>query len=231
MLSLKKLFYTVKILRERGLGFFWTYFTESVWFDLRQGTKTSARVPKDEQTIDSSDAETDNGLLYVASFTSVTRDTVNHARHILGNDKFAKAQFVDLGCGKGKALLVFAKHFGAMQALPALGIEYDPKLTELAKQNVEKCMFAKDRIGVITDSAVNVLNHTQSEILIIYLYNSFQGETLRSVLHALSDIPHVLIYVDPAEESILSDYGYQISKKNKGRYHADTWLVACSGLK
>lgn len=230
-MTLKKLLYIVKVFHERGVGFFWTYFTESIWFDLRHGTRTSARVPKDEQTIDSSDAEANNGLLYVASFTSVTRDTVNHARRILGNEKFANAQFIDLGCGKGKALLVFAKLFGAIQALPALGIEYDPKLTDLARQNIAKCAFAKDRVNVVTDSAVNVLNHTQSDTLIVYLYNSFQGETLRSVLQALSQIPHVLIYVDPAEEDILLDYGYHISKKNQGRYNADTWLVACSSLK
>ena len=223
-----KIRYIFKVIRERGIGFFWTYFRESVWFDLRHGTSTSTRVPKDEQTIESSDKEANNGLLYVASFTSVTRDTVSYVRSILSSDKFANAQFVDLGCGKGKALLVFVKLFGASRELPALGIEYDTNLAELARQNVVKCGFAKDRIKVITDSAVNVLNHTQSDMLIVYLYNSFQGETLRLVLDALANTPHVLIYVDPAEESALAGYDYNIIQRNKGSYNADTWLVASS---
>ena len=64
----------------------------------------------------------------------------------------------------------------------------------------------------------------------VYLYNSFQGETLRSVLDVLRDIPHVLIYVDPAEREVLSEYDYQFHYDAKGRYNADTWLVASSGL-
>lgn len=222
--------YILKVIKERGIGFFWIYFKESVWFDLLHGTNTFARVPKDKQTIESSNEEADNGLLYVASFTSVTHDTVSHARSILGNERFNSAQFVDLGCGKGKALLVFSKLFGAMQKLPALGIEYDPELASLAKQNISKCSFATDQIKVITDSAVNVLNYIQSDTLIIYLYNSFQGETLRLVLDVLVGIPHVLIYVDPAEEATLERYGYYIVERNNGRYNADTWLVAHSGF-
>lgn len=213
------------------MSFFWKYFTESIWFDLRHRTSTSARVPKDEQTIKSSSIEVNNGLLYVASFTSVTRDTVNHAKSILGHEKFKESQFVDLGCGKGKALLVFAKLFDTSTAPPALGIEYDSELTTLAQQNIDKCSFAKGRIRVVTDSAVNVLNHTKADTLIIYLYNSFQGETLRLVLDALSAIPHILIYVDPAEENTVIEYGYHITERKKGSYNADTWLVAHSGLK
>ena len=72
-------------------------------------------MTKDNQTISSTEAEQENGLLYVASFTSVTRDTVMLAKRILGDDRFRKSQFVDLGCGKGKALLVHAVHFGKDQ--------------------------------------------------------------------------------------------------------------------
>lgn len=227
---MSKISYIIKILRERGLGFFWTYFSESIWFDIRHGTKTFARVPKDEQTIKSTASEADNGLLYVASFTSVTRDTVKLAEDILGPERFNEAQFIDMGCGKGKALLVFAKFFGNQHKHSALGIEYDPELTKLAEKNTEACDFAKNKVHVFTDSAVNVLDYAKSETLIIYLYNSFQGETLRSVLKVLSGTPHVLIYVDPAEKHVLSDYGYEIYKENSGRYNADTWLVASSGL-
>jgi len=227
---MRKLIYAVKVLRERGVGFFWSYFVESVWFDLRHGTRTFARVPKDEQKIDGNDTEADEGLLYVASFTSVTRKTVSHALDILGPDRFAQAQFIDLGCGKGKALLVFAKLFGAAQTHSAVGIEYDPDLTVLAARNLDKCSFAKDRVEVFTDSAVNLLDYVQAETLIVYLYNSFQGETLRSVLDVLRGTPHVLIYVDPAEKHILPQYDYHIHHENKGRYNADTWVVASSGL-
>ena len=224
------LFYALRVVRKRGLGFFWTYFSESVWFDLRRGTSTYARVTKERQSIDSSAEEQDNGLLYVASFTSVTRKTVEKARKILGPDLADRAQFLDLGCGKGKALLVYAERFGAQAAHPAVGIEYDPGLAERARANATKCGFGEDRIKVVAASATVVREHILSETAIIYLYNSFQGETLRQVLEALKGVAHVLIYVDPAEREVLADYGYTIHAENTGKYNADTWLIATSGL-
>ena len=225
---MNKLFYAITMLRKRGVGFLWTYFKESIWFDLRYGTRTFARVPKDEQLIAGNATEADEGLLYVASFTSVTRKTVSNARDILGEKRFSQAQFFDLGCGKGKALLVFAKLFGKGQMHQAVGIEYDPDLAALAQRNILKCGFAKDRVRVVTDSAVNLRSYADADNLVVYLYNSFQGETLKSVLDVLREVPHVLIYVDPAEKHRLADYGYKIHEENNGRYNADTWLDASS---
>ena len=160
----------------------------------------------------------------------MTRKTVSNARDILGEKRFSQAQFFDLGCGKGKALLVFAKLFGKGQMHQAVGIEYDPDLAALAQRNILKCGFAKDRVRVVTDSAVNLRSYADADNLVVYLYNSFQGETLKSVLDVLREVPHVLIYVDPAEKHRLADYGYKIHEENNGRYNADTWLVASSNI-
>lgn len=227
---LNKLVYTIKVLRQRGLTFFWIYFRESIWFDIRHGTSTFSRVPKGEQNIQSSDGEKDNGLLYVASFTSVTRQTTQIAAEILGHDRFAQTQFFDLGCGKGKALMVYARQHGSIAKHPAIGIEYDPSLADLARQNVAKFGLTNDKVNIITDSAANIRSYVKTDTAIIYLYNSFQGETLRATLDSLQGLPHILIYVDPAERDILRSYGYITVKENAGRYNADTWLVAKSGL-
>lgn len=223
-----KIAHVLRALRQRGLRFFWDYFRESIWFDLRNGTSTFARVPKTEQTIDSSQDEEDNGLLYVASFTSVTQNTVREAYTLLGPDRGPRAQFVDLGCGKGKALLVYAQSFGQDAAHKAIGIEYDPVLADLGRANAGKLRFAKDRVEIVTDSAANLRHYVSSDVAIIYLYNSFQGDTLDSTLDALKGLPHVLIYVDPAERWKLPERGYRIAAENAGRYNADTWLVAAS---
>ena len=227
---IKKGLYAVKVISQRGIGFLFRYFYESYFFDVKYGTKTSSRVTKDEQSISSSEAEEENGLLYVASFTSVTRDTVSLAKSILGEDRFSKAQFVDLGCGKGKALLVHALHHGKDQDEPAVGIEYDAQLANIARDNVKRCGINDGRVKVVADSAVNLKQHINSKELVIYLYNSFQGETLKSVLSELSTIPHILIYVDPAERFLLDKYGYSVIHDHTGKYHADTWLVASANL-
>ena len=204
------------------------YFSESIWFDLCHGTRTSSRVPKSEQSINSSGDDIENGLLYVASFTSVTKKTVECARSAIEPRQYEKSQFIDLGCGKGKALLVFAKFYGSEVEFPALGIEYDRRLANIAKWNIEKCKFREVDIIVKSDSALNLLNYVKGKFLIVYLYNSFQGSTLKKVLDLLKDISHILIYVDPVEKDLLSNYNYTILKENIGKYNADTWLVAKS---
>ncbi len=227
---IKKTLYVVRVVSQRGIGFLFRYFFESYLFDIKHGTKTSSRVTKDEQSISSTETEQENGLLYVASFTSVTRDTVSLAKRILGDDRFRKSQFVDLGCGKGKALLVHAVYFGKDQDEPGVGIEYDADLAITARDNVKKCGIREDRVKVVADSAVNLKQYVSSKELVVYLYNSFQGETLKNVLTELSTIPHVLIYVDPAERFLLDEYGYSVNYEQTGKYHADTWLVASANL-
>ena len=226
----KKIVHALKVVLERGITFLFRYFYESYLFDVIHGTKTSARVAKEDQSINSTATEEENGLLYVASFTSVTRKTVSLAKEILGDERFNKAQFLDLGCGKGKALLVHALHHGKHQDAPAIGIEYDSDLAVVARDNVNKCDIEDERVRVVTDSAVNLKEHISANELIVYLYNSFQGDTLKSVLNELSSIPHILIYVDPAERIQLENYSYSIIHDHVGKYHADTWLVASSNL-
>jgi hypothetical protein len=218
----------LRTLKKRGLLFAWDYFSQSIWFDLRNGTSTAARVAKDQQTIHSNSSERENGVLYVASFTCVTTRTVAVAGDILGPHRMRVAQFMDLGCGKGKALLVYALYFGADVEYAALGIEYDSILANQARANVEKLPFTKRRVDIITDSATNIRSHLKSKLAIIYLYNPFHGETLRATLSALQGLPHVLIYVDPLERKMLSDFGYCVVAEQQGRYNADTWLVARS---
>ncbi len=226
----KKILYALKVVLKRGITFLFRYFYESYLFDVIHGTKTSARVAKEDQSISSAAAEEENGLLYVASFTSVTRKTVSLAKEVLGDERFNKAQFLDLGCGKGKALLVHALHYGRYQDVPAIGIEYDSDLATIARDNVDKCDIENGRVRVVADSAVNLKEHISANELIVYLYNSFQGETLKSVLNELSSIPHILIYVDPAERHQLDNYSYSIIRDYVGKYNADTWLVASSNL-
>ena len=225
-----KFSYALRAIRQRGVRFLMVYFRESVWFDLRHGTSTSARVPKDEQTITGDETERGNGLLYVASFTSVTLRSVGIARRILGPERFADSQFVDLGCGKGKALLVHALRGGASQRRASIGIEYDPTLAELARSNIRKCGLSEKMVSVVTDSATNLARHVTAGTLIVYIYNSFQGATMRQVLSEMEAFPHVLIYVDPVEREMLSEHGYVIHKEVKGDYNADTWLVAARGI-
>ena len=124
--------------------------------------------------------------------------------------------------------MVYSIFFRHSSNYPAIGIEYDSDLCALARQNIAKNQSSKDKIQIINDSAINSREYLSADSAIVYLYNSFQGETFTSTLSSLQSIPHVLIYVDPAMRNILGEYGYRIVEDHQGKYNADTWLVACS---
>lgn len=220
--------YALMVFRRRGIRFLWDYFRESLWFDIRHGTSTAQRVTKDLQHIELDAVNEEDGLLYVASFSSVTKTAVSIAHKTLGPDRARSSQFIDLGCGKGKALMVYSIYFGSTSVYPAIGIEYDPVLCSLARQNVANDRPSRQKVQIFTDSATNLRSYLSAKFAIIYLYNSFQGKTLIDTLSSLKNYPHILIYVDPAMRNILGGFGYRLVADHSGRYNADTWLVACS---
>lgn len=223
---MSSLSYILKALLRRGPGFILLYAKESLAFDVRHGTNTHLRVPKAKPPGAGSDFQ--DGVLYVASLTSVVRRTLRVAEAKLGPEKFRDAQFFDLGCGKGKALLVYAMMYGRQARHAAVGIEFEPGLCDIAHSNARKVASTGMGIDVHCDSARNIVRYIKSTSLVIYLYNPFGGQTLRSVLAAIAKFPHVLIYVDPVEQGVLPDFGYEVIEYRQGRHHADTWLVAAS---
>lgn len=225
---MSNLAYIARSLLKRGPFFPFLYAREALAFDLLHGTDTHLRVPKADGP--DGQAERTDGVLYVASWTSVVRRALALSEILLGEERFRRSKFLDLGCGKGKALLVYALAYGRSAREVAIGIEYEPTLCETARKNALKLGGLAARMAVHCDSALNIELYLKSELSIIYLYNPFQGETLRSVLMALASHPHLLIYVDPVGKGILPEYGYDIQNFHQGRYNADTWLIATNRI-
>lgn len=220
---MNNILYFIRALFKRGPRFPIHYLQESLGFDLRYGTDTHLRVPKGGLDVE---GERRDGILYVASWTSVVRRALTWCESELGRRRFLESQFFDLGCGKGKSLLVYGLKYGVKARDVAIGIEYESALCEIARANINKVGAKAGRLEVYCDSALNISQYVTSEAIIVYLYNPFQGETLRAVLDQLSVYPHLLIYVDPVEKDQLLSCGYNILTFHQGRYNADTWLVA-----
>lgn len=228
----KKINYFIKTLIKRGLLFFFFYFKESLFFDFIRKTDTSIRVEKTNQnTENASKYSKIDGLLYVASFTSVISKTIDLTKKYIGHNLFTEYQFIDLGCGKGKSIIFFLEKFNKIKKFPPIGIEYDKNLYVVAKNNIFNiCKYKKNDALIFLDSATNLKNYISSKNLIVYLYNSFQGKTLDKVLNILGNYNHILIYVDPAQEKKIKDSNYTIIKRRKGKYNADTWIIAIKNL-
>lgn len=205
----------------RGPAFIFRYLREVVWFDVVHRTDTGNRKVDNKAT--------DENIHYVASFTSVIRGTLAVARDVLGQ-RLAEAQFIDVGSGKGKVVIVAQQELGTTTARPAIGIEYDPELAACANVNIAKVLGGDSGARVMRDDARSTLDHLEAGVAIFFLYNPFVGGIFRDFVQAVATTPHALIYVDPVLKDSLVEQGYTVHREHVGRYHADTWIVASRGL-
>jgi len=91
--------------------------------------------------------------------------------------------FVDLGSGKGRALLVA----GRLPYSRVIGIEIDDELSKHSQRNIDK---ARDRLR--SREVINVRTDVlewpiPDETSVLFMYNPFVGETFRTALHRVFD--------------------------------------------
>jgi predicted RNA methylase len=204
-------------LRKRGVFFAFHYVRDVILFDLMNGTDTYGR--KLDSTI------VDESIYYVPSFTSTVEETIGHVKDVLGAG-FDDWQFVDIGSGKGKVILIYASSVGKHANHAPIGIEYDAELAKIGNANIRKMRLANTGARIIADVASNFSNHISGDRLIVFMYNPFFGSLFYDFVARLQKIPHFLIYVDPVERAHLAENGYVVLVERQGRYNADSWIIA-----
>lgn len=139
-------------------------------FDQRHGTDTSGELALWEMRVSSPNARF--GVRYQACSEVELVQVVNG----LGIDTEGFT-FIDLGCGKGRALLVAAR-LGFRQVI---GLEIGAELADIAKANLVK-MHVTNALVIYGDAAEYVF---PSGDLLIYLNNPFGAPVMSRVVHAL----------------------------------------------
>jgi SAM-dependent methyltransferase len=129
--------------------------------------------------------------------------------------------FVDLGCGKGRVLLMASMYpFRAVR-----GIELNAKLMRVARRNLRQwqrsanpaCrdvdVLPGDVLGQRRDSALDSILDTTPDAapVVLFLFNSFSAEVLEPLLHRLANaarpprqMPIDLIYVHPEHDRLVA---------------------------
>jgi predicted RNA methylase len=110
-------------------------------------------------------------------------------------ENFSDFTFIDLGCGKGRALLL-AKEFGFSQIV---GIEFAPELAAVARKN---CRQVGLQATVLSQDAVQFPFPPGN--LVVYLYNPFGPTVLNPVLDHLLESATAkcyVMYVNPVHRS------------------------------
>jgi len=107
------------------------------WFDARYGTDTCTRSQLDDLTIDS--ANKDKGMRYEPTRVMPLIRLFPALRKMMPENSV----LVDLGCGKGRVLLL-ASRWGFLEVR---GVEFAQELCDIARKNIA---IYKDRTGVRT---------------------------------------------------------------------------------
>jgi SAM-dependent methyltransferase len=140
------------------------------FFDLRYRTDTFSWVGLDDLGIDSQQKQ--HAYQYQPTHTLSLRKLFRRLGILAG------AILIDLGCGKGKPLLISAE-FGFREAR---GVEISPSLCEIARRN---CMIYERKRRTSTKFDIihsDILDyHFQDDEDVFYLFNPFDAHVLAQV--------------------------------------------------
>jgi SAM-dependent methyltransferase len=175
-------------------------------FDREHGVDTAGIVPLQALSIDSANKEL--GHRYQATSPAGFRALM------AGFDlPPGELTFVDLGAGKGRAMLLAAE----LPFRRVVGVEFAPELCEVASRNVERFASPRQRCHdfevVCADAAGYELPDGPT---LVYIYNSFEEPLMRAVLEKVrrsaEERPRRLLLAlvnRRLEESALTETGWR----------------------
>lgn len=149
-------------------------------FDTEHGVDTSGRIGGSH--LGAGHAHDVFNTAYVGVPPSRLRHAVAQWREVVGDRAIGEYAFFDVGCGKGRAVML-ASEMGFRECA---GVELDPGLAEVARRNLE----AWARTGK-AQCAVRVMEGDATEValpelpLLVYVYNPFRGPVVRKLLERL----------------------------------------------
>jgi SAM-dependent methyltransferase len=180
----------------QGLGGLLRHGSKTDAFDFKYGTDTAEPAPLWKFRIDSPNAR------FGAGYQTVSEDALIDSLRLLPED-LRLLTFIDLGCGKGRALLVAAS-LGFKQVI---GVEFVHELAKIARKNLAK-VGAENAVVVETDAAKYRFPNSD---MVIYFFNPFSQEVMEKVIANLKEsLPRKLyvIYAAPQCAALLDDSGF-----------------------
>ena len=198
-------------------------------FDLAHGVETSGRISGAE--LGAGHPHDVHTTAYLAVPPSRFRAAITQWQTLPGTRPVATYAFVDVGCGKGRAVLLAA----GMGFRECLGVELDPGLAAIAQRNVNGW-----RVGDVAAPPMRIVNADaiESELpqgpMLIYLYNPFRGVVLRRLLARLEALAssHAgeldVLYLVPEQAAEFATYP-QFACLWKGAVAASDEDVAAQG--
>jgi SAM-dependent methyltransferase len=177
--------------------FFWlrqtTWNRLSKRFDRVHGTDTGGT--KSLKNLGVAGPRARYGIRYQPIDPSVFRQALGI---IQGKTTPRETTFVDLGCGKGRALILAS----ALPFREIIGVELAPSLAECARRNLTIARVAN---GKIVCQSADEFRFPAGD-LVVFLFNPFVGPVFRRAIHNLCRTASgnvFLIYVNVTQGSLL----------------------------
>ncbi|MGH9404207.1 MAG: class I SAM-dependent methyltransferase [Terriglobia bacterium] len=149
-------------------------------FDQKYGTDTGGMVPLWKFKITSPNARF--GVIYQTAGEQEVANALNALPEAPGD-----FTFVDVGCGKGRTLLIAAR-LGFKQVI---GVEFVHELAEVAKKNLQKMQIGNATVLEMDAAAYRF----PDDDLVVYFCNPFSEEVMSKVIANLRESLAKRIYV------------------------------------
>lgn len=198
--------------KAHGFKRVWTHFRETTLFDILNGVDTENWRPLSEYSQTDSDMKH-----YQASFTREVIKCFNLLKSIAKTESFT---FYDIGCGKGKVLILAAEH---LPCRGIVGIELDDHLTHIASNNMQKLGLKSE---IIRENARQFNDYSKRSI--VYICDPFGKETLQQMLVNITQASDdcFLVYNNPVYEALVEAARFKKVGKTTGwhsNYHTSIY--------
>jgi SAM-dependent methyltransferase len=209
-------FYTAK----RSADFIYrkTVVRYSEWrFDRKWGVQTTGRVthPQDDSNPLNLSAEP-----YEATSLKGLRQVMRSTARIAPSIPLSRFAFFDMGCGKGRALVVASGH----PFKRVVGVEFCQTLARIAEDNIKRAQSKRSlraKVEIVCADAASY--QFPDEDAFIFFNNPFNEEIMTKVLKNIRASAHTtkaryIIYYNPVLHRLLSDPGQFLLVEEKKKY-------------
>jgi len=200
----------ISMYKKYGLRLPIDYFFENHLFDLINNVDTHKRLLKEHFVNKPKNLK--YGVMYMGSWKSVILKSINFI--FKTEELFKEFDLVDIGCGKGKVLLVmndFLKKKGLSNNI--IGVDYSDSLLSICEKNIG----SNTNINLIKSDIEKLSEKFYKGKKIFYLFNPFNEFILEKFLANINDQSYI-IYNNPQHKNLFSNFEYEILIKENG-YH------------
>lgn len=186
-------------------------------FDRKYGTDTSGHLKL--WNFDLTSPNAGFGCGYQTIDEQATRDAIRFL-----NADTHEFTFVDLGCGKGKPLLIAA----AMGFKEVVGVEFVHDLVEVARKNLAIGQAANARVLEMDATEY----HFPKRDMVVYLFNPFSEEVMSKVianLEAARENKLYVIYASPICAALFDHCGFLTRLGSPAGSRIQIWASAKLG--